>query len=292
MFPAVRQFFVRSLLVAAVIALAGCAVAKPRTDDPWQSFNRKAYAFNRDLDKAVIRPAAVGYRKVTTPGVREHVNDFFDTILLPVAVANDLLQAKPQRALKTSGRFVINMTLGFFGVFDPASHFGLPEDNNDFGVTLARWGVPDGPYVVLPLLGPSTARDFWRLPVDSYFFDPMSIYARTHSFHYAQQYVPNAIYLLTLRSRALDAESFLESAYDPYVFLRDAYRQRRQYLIYYGNPPNSVIERMQGLDQQNFNPDELLEQQREWEQKQRGQPAAPASAGGSPAPAPASTSGR
>lgn len=117
---------------------------------------------------------------------------------------------------------------------------------------------------MVPLLGPSTMRDVWRLPVDNYFLDPLSIYGRTHHYH-GLQYVPQAMYVVTLRARALDAEGFLESAYDPYVFLRDAYRQQRLYQIYRGNPPASIIEQMQGLDQENFDPDQLLEQQHEWE---------------------------
>ncbi|HET6586888.1 MAG TPA: VacJ family lipoprotein [Oleiagrimonas sp.] len=285
--PAFRQIVARSLMLAAVVALAGCAIAKPRTDDPWEGFNRKAYAFNHAIDKIAIRPVAVTYRKVTTPGVREHVNNFFSNIQLPVTVANDLLQARPKRALETSGRFLVNLTIGFLGFFDPASQLGIPEDDNDFGVTLARWGVPDGPYLVLPFVGPTTARDFWRLPVDSYLFNPLSIYSHNHEYHYGQQYLPQLMYLITLRSRAIDAESFLESAYDPYVFLRDAYRQRRLYKIYYGNPPAKVIERMQGLDEDNFDPEKLLEQQHAWEKRHD---TAPTAAG--TVPAPASSSGR
>jgi phospholipid-binding lipoprotein MlaA len=150
------------------------------------------------------------------------------------------------------------------GFLDPASKFGIPLEDNDFGVTLARWGLPDGDYLVLPLLGPSTARDMWRMPVDSYFFDPLSLYADNHHYN-GLQYLPQAMYLITLRSRAIDAENFLKSAYDPYVFMRDAYRQQRLYKIYDGSPPASVIQQMQGLDDDNFDPEELLDQQHQWE---------------------------
>lgn len=254
----------RWLLMLAIVLLAGCAIAKPRTDDPLEKYNREVYKFNNVVDKAVVRPVAVGYRKVTNPPVRRSISDFFTNIRMPITVANDLLQARPTHALQDTGRFLVNLTLGIGGFFDPASQLGLPLQDNDFGITLARWGVPDGDYLVLPLVGPSTVRDVWRLPVDSYFFNPLSIYATTHHYH-GLQYVPQAIYLITLRARALDAESFLESAYDPYVFLRDAYRQQRLYQIYRGNPPAAVIEQMQGLDQDNFDPDELLEQQHQWE---------------------------
>ncbi|WP_049622503.1 MlaA family lipoprotein [Frateuria defendens] len=258
----------RGLALAAVILLAGCTIAKPRTDDPLQKFNRKVYAFNDTMDKAVIRPVAVGYRKVTNPPVRRAVSDFFTNIRMPITVANDLLQARPKQALQGTGRFLVNLTLGVGGFFDPASQLGIPLQETDFGITLARWGVPEGDFLMLPFVGPTTVRDVWRLPVDSYFFDPLSYYARNHDFKYDQQYLPSLIYLVTLRARAIDAESFLASAYDPYVFIRDAYRQRRLYQIYDGNPPASAIQQMQGLDNPNFDPDELLDEQHQWEHKQ------------------------
>ncbi|HEU4671070.1 MAG TPA: VacJ family lipoprotein [Dyella sp.] len=247
--------------------LAGCAIAKPRTDDPLEKVNRKVYAFNDAVDQAVIRPVAVGYRKITNPPVRRSIGDFFTNLRQPVTVANDLLQARPKQALQSTGRFLVNLTLGIGGLFDPASSLGLPLQETDFGITLARWGVPEGDYIVLPFLGPSTVRDVWQVPVDGYFFDPLTIYARNHSYHYGQQYIPQLVYLVNLRSRAFDAEGFLKSAYDPYVFVRDAYRQRRLYKLYDGNPPASVIEQMQGLDQQGFDPDELLQEQHQWENK-------------------------
>ncbi len=260
----------RCLLLLAVAMLAGCAIAKPRTDDPLEKYNRKVYQFNDRLDKAVVRPVAVGYRKITNPPVRRSVGNFFTNIRMPVTVANDLLQARPKQALQSSGRFVVNLTLGFAGLFDPASQMGLPLQSTDFGITLARWGVPDGDYLVLPFLGPSTVRDVWTVPVDSYFFDPLSIYASNHSYS-GLQYLPQVLYLVTLRAQLIDAESYLQSAYDPYVFMRDAYRQRRLYKLYDGNPPDSVIEQMQGLDNKNFDPEELLNQQHQWEQKHPGQ---------------------
>lgn len=256
----------RCLVLLAVAMLAGCTIAKPRTDDPLEHANRKVYAFNNALDKAVIRPVAVGYRKITNPPVRRSISDFFTTIRMPITVANDLLQARPKQALQSTGRFVVNMTIGFVGFFDPASQLGIPLENNDFGITLARWGVPEGDFLMVPFLGPSTVRDIWQVPVDSYFFDPLSIYAGNHNDN-GLQYLPQVLYLVTLRASAIDAESFLDSAYDPYVFLRDAYRQRRLYQIYDGSPPASVIQQMQGLNEKGFDPDELLDQQHAWESK-------------------------
>ncbi|WP_266180684.1 MlaA family lipoprotein [Dyella humicola] len=268
MSPALRSLFSRSLPLVAVALLAGCAVAKPRTDDPHEKFNRSMFAFNNSLDKAVIRPVAVGYRKVTTEGIRRSVSDFFTNIRLPITVANDLLQARPKEAAQSSGRFIVNLTFGLGGIFDPASQLGIPLDETDFGVTLARWGVPEGSFLMLPFLGPTTMRDVWRTPVDGYFFDPLSYFARNNSYEYGQEYLPQVLYLITLRSSAIDAESFLNSAYDPYAFIRDAYRQQRLYMIYRGNPPEDVIEQMQGLKDKNFNPDELLEEQQKWQNQQ------------------------
>ncbi len=256
--------------MAAVLLLTGCTIAQPRTDDPLEKYNRVAYQFNDSVDKVVIRPVALGYRRVTNAAVRRSVSDFFTNIRMPVTVANDLLQGRPQHAAKNTGRFLINLTLGVGGFFDPASQLGLPLEDSDFGITLARWGVPEGDYLVLPLLGPNTVRDVWRLPVDGYFFDPLSIYARHHSYR-GLQYVPQALYLITMRARAIDAESYLQSAYDPYVFIRDAYRQRRLYQIYDGSPPAAIIQQMQGLNEEGFDPEELLDQQHQWESKHPGQ---------------------
>ncbi|RDI98471.1 VacJ family lipoprotein [Dyella solisilvae] len=259
----------RSLPLVAISLLAGCTIAKPRTDDPFEKFNRNMYAFNDKLDKAIIRPVAVGYRKVTNPPVRRSISDFFTNIRLPITVGNDLLQARPLMAVESSGRFLVNLTVGLGGFLDPASKLGMPLNETDFGITLARWGMPEGGYLVLPFIGPTTVRDVWRLPVDSYLFDPLSYYSRNHSYEYGQQYLPSVLYLVTLRSTGIEAESFLASAYDPYAFLRDAYRQQRLYQLYDGNPPAEIIEQMQGLKEKNFNPDELLEEQQNWENKQK-----------------------
>jgi phospholipid-binding lipoprotein MlaA len=264
-----------------VLALAGCATAKPRNDDPWEKFNRSMYAFNDAADKAVIRPVAAGYRKVTSANVRRVVSNFYDNIKMPITIVNNVLQGDPRRAAKNTGRFVVNTTIGFVGLFDPASEMNLPLDETDFGVTLAKWGVPDGPYLVLPLVGSTTVRDFWRLPVDSY-FDPLQWYADEHDFNYNAEYLPSVFYLVTLRARGIEAEGLLEGVYDPYVFYRDAYRQRRLYEIYDGDPPEQYIEQMQGVDDNDI--DQLLNEQHQYEksqqQKKDSEPQPPASKNG------------
>jgi len=252
-----------------MLLLAGCTIAKPRSDDPWEGFNRKMYAFNDAADRAVIRPVAAGYRKITSTNVRRVVNNFYDNIKMPITIANNVLQGDPIRAARNTGRFVINTTLGFAGLFDPASEMELPIDETDFGVTLAKWGVPEGPYIVLPFVGSTTMRDVWRLPVDQY-FDPLQWYVDDHDFEYNLEYLPNIFYLVTLRARGIEAEGLLEGVYDPYVFYRDAYRQRRLYEIYDGQPPAEIIEQMQGANDEDV--DKLLEEQHQYEkQKQQKQ---------------------
>ena len=264
-----------------VLALGGCTTAKTRNDDPWEPFNRKMYAFNDAADKAVIRPVAVGYRKITSANVRRVIGNFYDNIKMPITIVNNVLQGDPRRAAKNTGRFVVNTTIGFVGLFDPASEMNLPLDETDFGVTLAKWGVPDGPYLVLPLVGSTTARDVWRLPVDQY-FDPLQWYADEHDFNYHAEYLPSMFYLVTLRARGIEAEGLLEGVYDPYVFYRDAYKQRRIYEIYDGNPPEELIEQMQGVDDSDV--DELLNQQHQYEkslqQKKDSEPQPPPSKNG------------
>ncbi len=154
----------RLLPLVAVTVLAGCAIAKPRTDDPLEKFNRKSYAFNNALDKAVLRPVAVGYTKVTPKPVQTGISNFFTNIKLPISIANSVLQARPSDAMADTGRLMINLTVGLAGFFDPATSMQIPLKETDFGITLARWGVPEGDFLMVPLLGPTTMRDVWQYP--------------------------------------------------------------------------------------------------------------------------------
>jgi phospholipid-binding lipoprotein MlaA len=252
--------------IAAVAAvLAGCATPMPRKDDPYENFNRKMYAFNDFADRVAIRPVAVGYRKITNDTTRRLASNFFANVESPIAIVNDLLQANPQDAFTATSRLVINTTVGVLGLFDPASEMGIDAHDTDFGVTLAKWGVPEGPYLVLPLLGSTNGRDVLAFPVDSWALDPLSWYANSHDFNFNAQYLPTIAYLVSLRSSAIDAEGLLEGVYDPYVFYRDAYRQRRLYRIYRGNPPLEAIQSLQGVD--DVDVDKLLDEQQKYEQK-------------------------
>jgi phospholipid-binding lipoprotein MlaA len=255
-------------LPALLILLAGCATPMPRKDDPHEEFNRKMYAFNQFADRVAIRPVAVGYRKITNQTTRTLISNFFANVESPVTIANDLLQANPKEALKATSRLAINTTIGLLGFFDPASELSIDASTTDFGVTLAKWGVPEGPYLVLPLIGSTTGRDAAAFPVDRFLFDPLSWYARSHTFNLHAEFLPTVAHLVTIRSSAMDAESLLEGAYDPYVFYRDAYRQRRLYKIYRGEPPMEVIQSMQGVEDVEDS-DKLLEEQQQYEKQHK-----------------------
>ncbi|HEY2395194.1 MAG TPA: VacJ family lipoprotein, partial [Rudaea sp.] len=224
-------------------------------------------------DRVAIRPVAVGYREITNDTSRRLISNFFANIESPITIANDLLQVDPKEAFKATSRFAINTTIGILGLFDPASEMSIDSSTTDFGVTLAKWGVPEGPYLVLPLIGSTSGRDIASYPIDRYAFDPLAWYARSHDFNLEAQYLPTAAYLVTLRSSAIDAEGLLEGVYDPYVFYRDAYRQRRLYKIYRGNPPMEAIQSLQGVD--DVDVDALLKEQEKYEQQHKSDPEKP-----------------
>ena len=150
-----------SALSVVLVTLLGCAAAPAKKDprDPWERMNRSIYGFNHAVDHAVLRPVARGYQKVTPSFVRTGISNFFDNLDYPVVILNDLLQARFKQAGSDTGRLLMNTTLGIGGLLDPASSAGLLKYDNDFGLTLARWGAGKGPYLMLPLLGPSDVRD-------------------------------------------------------------------------------------------------------------------------------------
>jgi phospholipid-binding lipoprotein MlaA len=224
-------------LMTPALALAQGA---PTTDadefDRFERVNRKVYAFNQATDRYVIRPVAKGYETITSPEVRTVVGNFFSNARLPLSALHALLQGKPRIAGRNMGRFGINSTVGLLGLFDPAGkRFGLNAQQEDLGQTLAVWGLGEGPYIVLPFIGPSTGRDALGGAVDGY-VDPVQFYARQES-----DYRPSILDLINLRVQFFQTEQYIEEAYDPYAFVRDAYRQRRIYAIYDGEPPQELI---------------------------------------------------
>jgi phospholipid-binding lipoprotein MlaA len=213
--------------------VSGCAT--PSKQDPLEKFNRNVYAFNDGVDKLLVKPVAETYKTIVPEPVDQGVSNFFSNINDMVVVANDLLQFKFKQAASDTGRFLLNSTVGLLGFFDVASELGLPKHQEDFGQTLGYWGINSGPYLVLPFLGPSTARDAFGLGADS-LFDPL-FYAGAQTFDptYVAPYVVKGV---DTRADLLGAERILQvAALDEYSYIRDAYLARREYLVHDGNPP-------------------------------------------------------
>lgn len=219
--------------IAACVAMSGCATSQPSNPkDPWEGFNRAMFQVNDALDTVVIRPAAVVYDNVLPSPVKTGVGNFFSNLGDLGNAANNLLQGKPQAALNDLVRFAFNSTWGLLGVLDIASEAGLPKHNEDFGQTLAVWGVGDGPYLVLPLFGGHNLRDTAALPVN-YYSDPT-----TYVEGDAAKYSFKAAEIVVKRAELLPADRATEGQIiDKYAHLRDVYFQRRNYLIHDGNPP-------------------------------------------------------
>lgn len=222
-----------ALLVAA---LSGCA-SSAATDttrspaDPWEALNRPIHGFNQALDDVLIKPVAKGYEFVFPEVVRKRVTDFSRNLRTPLVGINNLLQGDTDAAVNDLGRFLLNSSFGIAGIFDLATPAGFDLNDEDFGQTLAVWGVSSGPYVVVPILGPSTLRDALMIPFNIA-ADPL-IYVDNRS-------VRDKIYflrLIDLRQRLFAAEELIKDSPDRYVSIRESLLQRREYLIWDGNPP-------------------------------------------------------
>lgn len=194
--------------------------------DPWEGFNRGVYKFNDTLDRFLLKPVAKGYRKIMPRPLDQGVTNFFRNLSAPLTLVNDILQFKPRHFLSESARFLLNSTVGLFGLMDPASAVGLAYHPEDFGQTLAVWGVKPGPYVVLPFFGGRTLRDAFTMVPDSY----LSYYR--HVDDQTLRYTLWGTDLIDTRADLIPAEQLITG--DRYVFLRDAYLQRRNYLIHDG----------------------------------------------------------
>lgn len=219
--------------------ISGCAIPQTK-QDPLENFNRNVYAFNDGIDKLLVKPVAETYKTIVPEPVDHGVSNFFSNINDMVVVANDLLQLKFKQAASDTGRFLLNSTVGLLGIFDVASELGLNKHQEDFGQTLGYWGINSGPYLVLPFLGPSTARDAVGLGADS-LFDPL-FYAGAQTFDptYVTPYVVKGV---DIRADLLGAEKILQvAALDEYSYIRDAYLARREYLVHDGRPPEKKTE--------------------------------------------------
>lgn len=224
----------RCFLLAAGLVFAGVplsvhaeAQANAAEDDPWESFNRGMFWFNDQIDGYVLEPVARSWDFAMPKDVQTWIDNFFDNVHAPIDTVNSLLQGKPRDAGVAFGRFLFNSTVGFAGFFDPAaSELGLDEVREDFGQTLAVWGLGSGPYLVLPILGPSSPRDTAGLAGDA------AMTAYTWFIPWSATYSSRGVDVVNTRSRLLQQiEDSKKSSFDYYVFVRNAYLQYRRNLI-------------------------------------------------------------
>ena len=236
-FVSLNHFARSSGLFGAVLLLimqTGCATSRLGPDDPLASFNRASYSFNAGLDRALIKPLTISYQRYTPAMIRHSIGHFLDNLAEPATAVNALLQGKVGEAANTGLRFLINSTAGVLGTMDVATTFGLPLLHEDFGQTLARWGLPDGPYLVLPLLGPSNLRDAVGIVTQRYLPDALSSIDEP-----ALAVARYSLLILHRRSGLLHLDPLLSEQPDPYLFERAFYRQYRLDQIHDGAPPAS-----------------------------------------------------
>jgi len=220
------------LAVAALAAsLAGCAAA-PSRDDPFEPMNRVSYSVHEVVDGHFVKPMVQAYVDYTPRPIRQAISNFFNNIDDLFSFVNDVLQGKPDKAGNDLGRVIANTGFGILGLIDIASDAGIPKGHEDFGQTFGFWGIPQGPYLFIPVFGPTTVRDGtgWII----------------RGFTTPTGYIPDVplrnvvwgVAAVDLRASALDAESMVnQAALDPYTFIRRAYLQRREYLVHDGAPP-------------------------------------------------------
>lgn len=223
-------------LFAAAVFLAGCATSgNPK--DPMEGFNRAMYSVHDGIDTVILKPAATGYEAVLPDPVQTGVNNFFSNISDVMIGVNNLLQGKVGDAATDLSRVLVNTTVGIFGIFDVATSEGLTKHDEDFGQTFGRWGVDEGAFVFVPVLGPRTVRDTVGVTLDL-FADPVNFINDVP--------VRNSLWALravNARANLLPADKVIEeAAIDKYSYIRDAYLQNRRNLVYDGNPPARSID--------------------------------------------------
>jgi phospholipid-binding lipoprotein MlaA len=242
--PHVLRHAAQALLLAAIVLVSGCAsvpaggqAPTPTPGDPWEGWNRKVYGFNDKVDEAVLKPVATAYRDVVPELVRTGVTNVLANIGDVWSAANQLLQGKVQASLDMGMRVLTNTVFGLGGLLDPATPLGLTRRSEDFGQTLGTWGLGSGPFLVLPLLGPSTLRDTAGLLVDRQ--SSASSLPPTST----GQYSVTALEVINLRANLLSTTQLLDQvALDRYSFVRDAYLARRRDALYDGAPPMETFD--------------------------------------------------
>lgn len=227
----IRRLIRAGSFAAAALALVGCAsTANPR--DPLESFNRTMFNFNDTVDQLAVKPAAIMYQSLTPPFLKTGIGNFFGNLADVPTLANNVLQGKVDESLTDFMRVAVNTTLGLGGLLDIASEAGLPKHREDFGQTLGKWGVVPGPYVVLPVFGPSTLRDTMAFPLDMKADPWLQVEPASASLAGA------VVRVIDQRAALLGASNLIEdAALDRYEFMRDAYLQRRENNVYDGDVP-------------------------------------------------------
>jgi len=226
--------YVTAILFQLLI-VAGCSTQQvTMTDperDPWEAYNRTIHSFNMAFDNAIFRPVAKGYDTIMPDPPQRGVRNFFRNLAYPVTAINLVLQGKFEESLTATGRFLMNSTVGVLGFFDVATKLEMPDYEEDFGQTLAVWGWKNSRYLVMPIFGPYTARDFIGRGFYGY-FHPVSFAIREYN-----NYIPLVVDLISLRAELLPFQAELDAANDPYVLIRDVWLQNREFRIYDGEPP-------------------------------------------------------
>jgi len=228
-----------AFLIFVLILLSGCSYQNELINDPidpLENRNRSIYTFNENLDEAILEPAADGYDYITPNFLQKGFNNFFDNINYPVTIINQVLQGNIEESLQDTLRFTINSSIGILGLFDPASRMGLTEHDEDFGQTLAVWGVKEGPYLMLPFFGPKTLRSLTGDLADV-LFNPLLNIDDTNL-----KIKTNLISILQDRSDLSTLEEELDNSFDPYQYIKDSYIQNRKYKIYNGNITEDDLE--------------------------------------------------
>lgn len=247
--PPMRVASLAPICVLALGLLTGCVHPRPGSfaaaeRDPWEKTNRKVYALNKGADKYVLKPVAQGYIAVVPAPLRKGVRNAYNNTLEPLSFVNAVAQGKVSQAFRTLDRLVINSTLGFGGLVDVATNMNRPEEKEDFGQTFAWWGIPSGPFVMLPFFGPQTLLDVAAIPADIY-LNPVSlvqtIYSDLGFFASTALFATRAT---ITRAYLLESggDVFLETSLDEYATVRSAYLQRRWAQVWDGNPPEPAEE--------------------------------------------------
>jgi phospholipid-binding lipoprotein MlaA len=229
-----------ALAVAACSVVSACVTLPPNSprspQDPWERWNRGVYKVNVKLDNAIAKPVAKAYVKHMPHPIQTGVSNFFSNLDTPTVMINDALQGKFKAAGNDLGRFLLNSTIGIGGILDPASSAGLDHNHEDFGLTLGHWGVHPGPFLELPILGPSDIRDATGKVVDAY-TNPRQ-YVHNNYVRYGL-WLPD---LINTRASLLPLDDTIDHAFDPYAFVRDAFLARRAYQITGKSPDEQLID--------------------------------------------------